>query len=127
MAHPNAVKAKVISALLLGMGVSEAAEKFKVPQPTVSHWNAALAEKVNETELYSQDYFQGLVARTLDSQLQALQKIADAVRSDEYIRNQSAADLGVLYREIATPALHILGAAERAANAQRQLAAASED
>lgn len=116
MAHPNRKKATVVSALILGMGVNEAARKFKVPEPTVSRWNTAIVQEgTNQNESVKQFRFENLVAEALEEQLLAMKHIAKQAQDAKYTINQGASELAVLFGVIADKSLAILGAAERAA------------
>lgn len=56
-----------------------------------------------------------LVRQHLTTSLQAVVRIAQIVTDEEWIKRQNANDIAMLYGVLSDKAVHILGAAERAA------------
>ncbi|MGL4641074.1 MAG: hypothetical protein ACRCVX_15265 [Shewanella sp.] len=102
--HSDDVKASVMAALLSGQSVTAVAEDYKMPQQTVSRLKAKLGELSVKKEIPD------LVAELLETNLNALKNIAEQSGRENYIKEQSASDIAVLYGVIADKSFRILTA-----------------
>jgi len=111
---PDDVRAAIMAALLAGQGVSETAETFQIPQQTVSDLKKLIdpyLERIGRGSVQKLEIGEK-VLNVLDTQLQALQAIAEGIKAASYIEKQPASEIAVLYGVIADKAFRILSALE---------------
>src|SRR3954471_4679436 len=98
-AHPPEMKAAVLAALLTGQRVGEVAEKYKLPQTTVSEWNKqakALLTNAIRSEKAPLDVDAGL-SKYLEAALAAITVQVEHSTDRAWLREQDASSFAVLH------------------------------
>src|SRR5262245_1738659 len=109
------VEAAVMAALLTGQGVMEVAREVKVSNATVSRLKARLSnETLNDIESKKRADFGELLAGYLAETITTLRAQARFFRNETWLKQQSAADLGLLHGIQCDKAIRLLEAIERA-------------
>jgi transposase-like protein len=112
--HSDETRAAVMAALLTGQGVSEIAAEYKLPESSVRNWKRQLSsEQLAEVSAKKGERLETLLFDYLTTVLSTLQKQAEIVGTEAYIRKQPADSLAVLHGVMADKAIRILEAAER--------------
>src|SRR3990167_775774 len=112
--HPEATKAKVVSALLAGSSQLECEALYGVPQQTVSGW----AQELGGIDALRQGRVSDLVYKYLTENLTTLEVQSRHFRNTEWLAVQNASDLATLHGVCADKAVRILAAMERAAGSE---------
>lgn len=92
-------KAEVIAALLTGLSIRQAAEKFKIPRGTISHWSGAmstddgLAETIRVTKQRIGDLLLECIRVALEGHIARERLFAD----ETYLRSQPLSEVKVLH------------------------------
>ncbi|MCU0294335.1 MAG: helix-turn-helix domain-containing protein [Thermoanaerobaculaceae bacterium] len=109
--RPDEVKAAVMAALLSGQGVSEVAEAFNIPIPTVKSWiqrdrrkGDASAASVKKPEIGE------LVMAYLRETLETLRVQQVVFRNEKWLSKQPANELAVLHGVSCDKAIRLLEA-----------------
>ena len=100
-------RASVMAALLAGQGVSELAREYQIPESTVSRWKKAAREEAGLSGEIGE-----LLLDYLGENLRTLKAQAVAFRDTDWIRKQSASELGVLHGILSDKAVRLLEALE---------------
>lgn len=115
MAHSDEVKAQVFAALLAGGTVTEVATRYNLPKQTVSRIKRDLSpDEMVQIGTEKRVRIDDLLLSCMAENLTALNKIAKASSDPNYIKNQPAESVAVLYREIASVTVRLLEAASAA-------------
>ena len=110
-----ALKAQIIGALLAGGAVSDLARKYNLNKSTVSRIKASLASnELQQVATEKRDRIDDLILKTVATNLAALQHIAEFASEREYIQQQPAEAIAVLYGQVANTSIRILEAASAA-------------
>lgn len=118
-AHEDSVKAQVVAALLLGMGVMEAAREFNLPQTTVSTYKGQIPEeKFVELRSKKGEILDEMVFDYMRSNLRALRAQAEEASEPSYIQKQPAGELATLHGVMADKLCRLLEAVSRPASRQ---------
>ena len=105
--HSPEVKAAVMAALLAGQMPSDIAAKYKLPEQTVCTWK----KQVRGASLLKKADLSELVESTLRAFLETIRIQAETARDVDWIKKQSASDLGVFLGILSDKAFRILEAA----------------
>ena len=109
------VKAQIIAALLAGGAVNEVARKYRLDKSTVSRIRAGLSpEALQQVATEKRVRIDDILLECMQSNLEALKRIADASSERDYIRDQPAESVAVLYGQIAGVTIRLLEAASAA-------------
>jgi transcriptional regulator with XRE-family HTH domain len=109
------VRAAVISALLVGQGVAEVAQQFKLSKSTVSELKKGIApEHFEQLRTKKEEDFGALLAGYLRETITTLSAQARFFRNEKWLQKQSASELAVLHGVCADKAIRLLEAIERA-------------
>jgi transposase-like protein len=126
-AHPQEIKAKVIAALLAGMGVVEVARELDLPHNTVSQYRSQIPEgKLDELRRKKGERIDDLVYAYLVQNLETLQAQSRAVSDENYIKSQPAGELATLHGVMADKTVRLLEVATNSAIPARQIEAATD-
>jgi len=95
------IKAAVLTALLTGQSISHVAKEYKIPVGTVKSWKSReinsnpqiqpVATEKNSTTLGE------MILGLMEKEITAMQAIATAVMNPEWLKEQSAESVAVLY------------------------------
>ena len=92
------LKPRCVAALLAGQGVCEIAREYKIAHPVVSSWKAKLGtERLTELEARRAEHLDNLIYDFLTTTLVALQRQAEAMSDEAYIKAQPANEVGILF------------------------------
>ncbi len=94
-AHEDATKATVFAAMLAGASISEVCREHGIPETTVKRWRRELRENagvVGEKRKDLSEMVLGLVEDTITT----LRAQAVVLQDPEWLRQQSASDVGIL-------------------------------
>lgn len=91
--YSNEVKAQVMAALLTGQSVNAVAREFGIPKGTVSNWKR---RKPSLDDTQKKDVGE-LLIQYLRSNLEAQQVQTEFFKDKNWLRKQSASELGVLH------------------------------
>lgn len=108
-AHSDDTKAKVIAALLAGMGVVEIARELGLPHNTVSNYKSEIPEdKLDELRRKKGARIDDLVYDYLVQNLETLRIQSKAVSDESYINKQPAGEMATLHGVIADKTVRLL-------------------
>jgi transposase-like protein len=107
VAHTLETRAAVMGALLAGQGVTEVAAAYDLPQSTVSRWKAMARQEAGRSDDVGE-----LLLDYLRENLTTLSAQAVAFRDPDWLREQGAADAGVLHGILTDKAVRLLEALE---------------
>lgn len=131
MAFSRAVKAAAMADLAAGMGPTEVSVKHGINYRTVIHWSSELPLTVatkHETFATKKEAIGDLIIDLLDTNLRVAKKLLETVADDkEWIKSQSASDLGVFYGIITDKSATIASILTAAAQPQPQLPAPTQE
>lgn len=112
-AHSDEVRAEVIAALLQGQGVTEVAERYKLPKQTVSDLKNEIAPAIlGQVRTEKRERIGDLIEKHLRTSLESATGIAQKVNNSEWVAKQNASDVAVLFGVLTDKAIRILEAAE---------------
>jgi hypothetical protein len=125
--YDDATKAAVMAALLEGQSVRYVANQYQVPHGTVAHWAKTKETWIDPAvspvshEVQPESYKKGreigaLIVSLLETELEALKKIANAVTDPDWLLRQNAADVAVLAGVMQDKAFRKIEALSAAAN-----------
>lgn len=127
--HDAGTKAAVMAALLTGQSVGATARAYKIPQQTVSDWNAqakALLTDGKRSEKEKIDIGDRL-GTYLRASLDALVVHVEHTKDPAWLRQQDASSLAVLHGVMVDKVVRILEAAEAAHEQQSAAEAEGEE
>ena len=92
--YSEETKTAVLSALLAGQSISSVAKEYKIPKGTVGYWKNNM-----ESELPTQksERIGNMILDLLSQELQTLRIMAEVFADKDWLKEQSASELAVLY------------------------------
>lgn len=99
-----------MAALLAGQSVSVVAEEYKIPVGTVKRWSAGAKEKLEPVRTQKKERISELIADNIEAALETTRAMLDVIKNPEWIKKQTASELGVLYGIIQDKTYRILEA-----------------
>lgn len=111
--HSDETKAAVMAAMLTGQSVTQVAATYKLPVGTVKSWRREMvaAASTTPTAQAQRERVGDLVLASLEAMLTAIREIVERVSKDpQWIREQSASELGVFVGILSDKAFRILEA-----------------
>lgn len=113
--HSPETKAAVTAALLAGQGVNDVAAEYRLDPSVVSRWRTQLGEeRLQQVATKKATDYGDLLGCYLGEVLTTLQLQARFFRSEAWLKDQSAAEAGVLHGVLCDKAVRLLEAAELA-------------
>lgn len=126
MAYSRQVKAAAMADLASGVGPTEVAKKHGINYRTVIHWSSELPIVKQETFASKKEAIGDLIIELLTTNLEIARNLLVVVGNDtEWIKRQSASELGIFYG-IITDKTATIASILTAANQSPQLPAPSE-
>jgi hypothetical protein len=108
-------KSAIIAALMTGQGVTVVAKKYKVDKATVSRIKSKISESdLQQLSTEKKEKIGDLIAKYLEESLHTLSVQQAHFRDKQWLKEQSAAELGPLHGIIADKVFRILEAVEDA-------------
>src|SRR4051794_33262508 len=100
--HGDGTKGAVLAALLAGQSVNEVAATYQIAPKTVRDWRKAAGIEPGsptspQVPLQKRDELGDIITDNLRKTFVALSAVADHVTDKEWLNQQSAADLAVLF------------------------------
>lgn len=127
-AHSDETRAAVMAALLAGQGVNEVAATYKLDPSVVSRWRSQTpADQLQQLATKKAHDFGELLGDYLADSLLTLREQVRFFRNGDWLKEQSASELGTLHGIVADKAVRLLEAAERAASASETADSESEE
>lgn len=112
--YPDELKAVAMAALLSGQSINAVAEKYNIPKGTVAAWatrerNAMRSDNsmVNGDQ---RERIGELIIDNIEAMLQTTKEMLDVVKDKEWLTNQSASEVAVLYGVISDKTYRLLEA-----------------
>lgn len=126
-AHPDETKAKVIAALLAGVGVVEIARELGLPHNTVSNYKTEIPEdKLDELRRKKGARIDDLVYDYLVQNLETLRTQSKIMSDESYIKKQPAGEMATLHGVMADKTVRLLEVTTNPAVRQLQSANSAE-
>jgi len=116
--YSTETKAAVIAALLEGQSISKVAKDYDIPPGTVNSWHTRHNKEDNLTNASNASQkkeIATLVMDLLEAQLEAGRRIVEAIDT-EYIKEQDASAIAVLFGVINDKSFRMLEALSRSEN-----------
>jgi transposase-like protein len=115
--YSEEVRAQCVAAMLEGQGFPIVSKEYSVPQSTLQYWKKKAAGQLpTGAREQRESRIANLIGDYLEASLETLRTQAIAFRDTDWLREQSAAEVGVLHGVLLDKAVRILNAAERAGN-----------
>lgn len=96
--YSDAVKAEAMAALLAGQSVSHVASEMGIPRGTVANWSSKLSSAgVRAVSTEKKEEIGDMLAALVEKMIAAQSAMLDHFRDAEWLRQQDAAELGVLF------------------------------
>lgn len=108
--YDEQTKAVVMAALLTGQSVSSVAEQYRIPLGTVKRWSASAKEQLQPVRSQKRERIGDLIVDNLEAALETTRAMLDVVKEKEWLRKQTATEIGVLYGIISDKTYRILEA-----------------
>jgi transposase-like protein len=112
--YPDELKAVAMAALLSGQSINAVAEKYNIPKGTVAAWatrerNAMRGDNsmVNGDQ---RERIGELIIDNIEAMLVTTKEMLDVVKDKEWLTNQSASEVAVLYGVISDKTYRLLEA-----------------
>ena len=123
--YSKEIKAEVMAALLQGQGLGTVSKGFDIPKATLQRWrnNAKRIGAVEKRE----SRIATLIGEYLEASLTTLRAQAEAFRDPDWLREQSASEVGVLHGIMLDKSVRILDAIERAGQQKDEPEVVSEN
>ena len=110
------VRAQCVAAMLEGQGFPIVSKEFHVPQSTLQYWKKKAAGQLpTSVREHRESRIANLIGEYLEASLETLKAQTIAFRDPDWLREQSAAEVGVLHGVLLDKSVRILDAIERAA------------
>ena len=113
--YSEEVRARCVAAMLEGQGFPIVSKEYHVPQSTLQYWKKKARGQlpVNVAE-QRESRIANLIGEYLEASLETLKAQTIAFRDPSWLREQSAAEVGVLHGVLLDKSVRILDAIERA-------------
>lgn len=112
--------AQVTAALLAGMEISEAQEKFQLPYRTVKRLADNLGPKLAEVGNKKLDRIGDLLADLIEDNVKGMRAIALLPTNAHYIKEHGPSAVSDLYQQLANTTVRLLEAAGAVCEAQQE-------
>jgi transposase-like protein len=112
--YPDELKAVAMAALLSGQSVNTVADKYKIPRGTLKSWAARERNALrgdNSVVTHDQRERIGhLIINNIEAMLETTEEILDVVTDKEWLKQQSASEVAVLFGVISDKTYRLLEA-----------------